>query len=160
MAKAKKQEEYQFGALVEKAPTDLHEIFAEWLENETGYDGVDLKTVQLVTVLRGDFQRSPENKQRIADSKVRREQEIEERAAKREEREAKRAADKEAKAAAVKEAREAKAAAAKAKKEAAPAKETAPAKKAASARKAATKTEPVKQIMKAAPRRRAAAKKA
>lgn len=41
-------------------PTELHKRFADWLKAETGVD-VDLKTVQLVTTLRMDFQKSEDN---------------------------------------------------------------------------------------------------
>ncbi len=49
--------------LAEKAPTDLHEDFAKWLESEVGIE-VDLKTVQVVCVLRMVYQRSQANKAR------------------------------------------------------------------------------------------------
>lgn len=51
------------------APTALHESFAAWLTEQTGVE-VDLKTVQLVTIFRMDFQASPENQ---ADLKARKE---------------------------------------------------------------------------------------
>jgi hypothetical protein len=52
-------------------PTQLHKDFAAWLKAETGVD-VDLKTVQLATALRMDFQKSETNqkalKERLAKS--------------------------------------------------------------------------------------------
>ncbi len=51
--------------LAEKAPTDLHEDFAVWLQEEIGMD-IDLKTVQAVCVLRMVYQRSDRNKARGA----------------------------------------------------------------------------------------------
>jgi hypothetical protein len=41
-------------------PTELHKAFAKWIEEQTGF-APDLKTVQLVTTMRMDFQRSDEN---------------------------------------------------------------------------------------------------
>lgn len=50
-------------------PTDLHKQFADWLKEKTGVD-VDLKTVQLVTVMRMDFQSSEENQKALAERKA------------------------------------------------------------------------------------------
>jgi len=50
-------------------PTDLHKQFADWLKEKTGVD-VDLKTVQLVTVMRMDFQKSEENQTALAARKA------------------------------------------------------------------------------------------
>lgn len=47
------------------APTELHKAFAHWIEMETGYKP-DLKTLQLVTTLRNEFQKSPENQASLA----------------------------------------------------------------------------------------------
>jgi len=58
-----------YEAIAAKAPTQLHEDFAEWLFVQTGVR-VDLKTVQLVTVLRMDFQASPENQKALAERKA------------------------------------------------------------------------------------------
>lgn len=51
------------------APTALHESFAKWLTEQTGIE-VDLKTVQLVTVLRMDFQASEVNQKDLAARKA------------------------------------------------------------------------------------------
>jgi hypothetical protein len=51
------------------APTDLHKAFAAWITEKTGVE-VDLKTVQLVTTLRMDFQASPENQASLAERKA------------------------------------------------------------------------------------------
>lgn len=50
-------------------PTELHKQFAAWLKERTGVE-VDLKTVQLVTTLRMDFQRSEENQTALKDRKA------------------------------------------------------------------------------------------
>ena len=123
----------------EKAiPTRLQE-YVEWLERETGYK-VDPRSVYLGSALRGTFQKSDENQERIAnraqeiiDQKVAREQAKIDRAAAKEQRAAERAE----KAAAREEAKKA----AAAEKAAAPAK--APAAKKAPA-KTATKKAPAK----------------
>lgn len=49
--------------LAEKDPTALHTDMAAWIEEVTGVE-VDEKTVQLVSVLRGVYQRSDRNKKR------------------------------------------------------------------------------------------------
>jgi hypothetical protein len=49
--------------LAEKEATDMHVDFAKWLEDEVGID-VDLKTLQVVCVLRMVYQRSEANKKR------------------------------------------------------------------------------------------------
>lgn len=58
-----------YEAIAAKAPTQLHEDFAEWIFVQTGVRP-DLKTVQLVTVLRMDFQASPENQAKLAQRKA------------------------------------------------------------------------------------------
>lgn len=121
-------------AYAEKAiPTRIQE-YIEWLSRETGYE-VDPRSVYLGSSLRGTFQKSPENQERIAaraqeieDEKAARIQRAEERAAAKVEREAARAAKAEEKAAAAKEAKSAPKAASAAKKTAA---KKAPAKAAA-----------------------------
>lgn len=50
-------------------PTELHKRFADWLKEQTGVD-VDLKTVQLVTTLRMDFQKSDDNQTALAERKA------------------------------------------------------------------------------------------
>lgn len=85
--------------MAEKEPTSLHVAFLEWMEKQTGVTGLDLKSVQLATVLRGDFQKSEENQSRLRSRKdeiAKQEQEREARRAARE----KAAADKAAKKAA------------------------------------------------------------
>lgn len=129
-------------ALVEKEPTDLHTGFVEYIAEQTGYDA-DLKSVQLATILRMDYQRSEANQSRLASSRTAREEAEAAREQARAEREAKREAKAKAdaeKAAAKKEA-DAKAKSAPAAKKAAPAKKAAaaPAKKAAPRRRAAAK---------------------
>lgn len=64
---AKNQKNYE--ALAAKAPTQLHEDFAEWLFVKTGIK-VDVKTVQLAVSFRMDFQASPENQKSLADRKA------------------------------------------------------------------------------------------
>lgn len=58
-----------YEAIAAKAPTQLHEDFAHWIFIQTGVK-VDLKTVQLVSVLRMDFQASPENQANLAERKA------------------------------------------------------------------------------------------
>lgn len=142
-------------------PTRIQE-YADWLTRETGYE-VDLRSVYLGSALRGTFQKSDENQERIAaraaelvELKAARAQAKIDRAAAKEARAAERAAKAEAAAAAkvesdrIKaEAKAAKAAEPKAEKAAKPAAKKAPAKTAAkTAAKPATPT-----------RRRPAAKK-
>jgi len=50
-------------------PTELHKQFAAWIEAQTGIKP-DLKTVQLVTTLRMDFQKSDENQAALKERKV------------------------------------------------------------------------------------------
>lgn len=50
-------------------PTELHKAFAKWIEEKTGYTP-DLKTVQLVTTMRMDFQKSEENQTALKDRKA------------------------------------------------------------------------------------------
>src|SRR5690242_9973246 len=69
MARNENKTPKNYEALAAKAPTQLHEDFAQWLYVQTGVR-VDLKTVQLVTVLRHDFQASPENQKALADRKA------------------------------------------------------------------------------------------
>jgi membrane protein involved in colicin uptake len=54
--------------IADKEPTALHEEFVAWLKTNTGVD-CDLKSVQLATVLRMEFQRSEQNQKRLAASK-------------------------------------------------------------------------------------------
>jgi hypothetical protein len=68
MARNANQTPKNYEALAAKAPTQLHEDFAEWIFIQTGVRP-DLKTVQLVTVLRMDFQASPENQAKLAERK-------------------------------------------------------------------------------------------
>lgn len=117
--------------LQDREPTTLHSDFAEYIQEETGYEA-DLKSVQLATLLRMDFQKSEKNQARIQASREAKAEALEERARKKAEREEKRAAKEAAKAE---------------KSTKAPAAKKAPAKKAA-AKKAAAK----------APTRRRAAK--
>lgn len=63
-------------------PTDLHKAFAEWLTEKTGVK-VDLKTVQLVTTMRMDFQKSDENQSALKERKANAEKAKVEAAAKR-----------------------------------------------------------------------------
>lgn len=69
MARNENKTPKNYEAIAAKAPTQLHEDFAQWLYVQTGVR-VDLKTVQLVTVLRHDFQASPENQKALADRKA------------------------------------------------------------------------------------------
>ena len=80
--------------LVEKDITPVMDAFVDYIKRETGYDA-DPRSVQLGAVLRGDFQKSPENQKRIADRKAELEAEAEareERAAERERKRAEKAA--------------------------------------------------------------------
>lgn len=61
--------EKNFEALATKAPSDLHENFAQWIYEKTGVR-VDTKTVQLACSLRMDFQSSPENQSHLAERKA------------------------------------------------------------------------------------------
>src|SRR3546814_8085432 len=63
-------------------PTELHKAFAKWIEEKTGQK-VDLKTVQLASVLRMDFQRSDENQAALKERKAKAEQVEADRVAKR-----------------------------------------------------------------------------
>lgn len=58
-----------FEALAAKAPTQLHQDFAEWLFIQTGVK-VDVKSVQLACSFRMDFQASPENQKSLAERKA------------------------------------------------------------------------------------------
>ena len=69
MARNENKTPKNYEAIAAKAPTQLHEDFAQWLYVQTGVR-VDLKRVQLVTVLRHDFQASPENQKALADRKA------------------------------------------------------------------------------------------
>lgn len=53
-------------AVADREPSQLHKNMAEWLTNTTGYQDVDLKTVQLVASLRSKFQRSDMNQADLA----------------------------------------------------------------------------------------------
>lgn len=63
-------------------PTELHKQFADWLKEKTGVD-VDLKTVQLVTTMRMDFQSSEENQAALKERKAAAAKKAEEAKAKR-----------------------------------------------------------------------------
>ena len=132
-----KKGEPALAAYAEKnIPTRMQE-YVDWLERETGY-AVDPRSVYLSSALRGTFQKSDENQERIAA----RAKEIEEQAAAREQAKIDRAA--------AKEAREAERA------EKAAAREAAKAEKAAEAKAAPAKTTAAKK----APAKPAAGKKA
>lgn len=103
----------------EKDPTELQEMFADWLSTKTGYD-VDVKSVALATSLRGAYQKSPENQDHLAARREAAEQRVADREKRAEEREAKAKAP-------------------------APAKKAAPAKKTAAASAPATKVAPPKR---------------
>ena len=132
--KAKK--EYPLAHLLEKDPTPVMENFADWIEDQTGYE-VDRRSVALAGTLRMVFQKSPENQ---ADLEERR-QAAEDKKAARLERQEARAAKVAQEAKAAKTAKPAAKAPAKA-----PATKAAPAKRTPAAKAAAT--------TKAAPRRR------
>lgn len=55
--------------MAEKEPTALHVGFKDWLERQTGLTNLDLKSIQLATVLRMEYQRSDENQARLSASK-------------------------------------------------------------------------------------------
>lgn len=69
MARNENKTPKNFEALAAKAPTQLHEDFAEWLYIQTGVK-VDVKTVQLAVSFRMDFQASPENQAKLAERKA------------------------------------------------------------------------------------------
>lgn len=58
-----------FEARAAAQPTELHKAFAEWLAVKTGCK-IDLKTLQLATTMRHDFQRSEENQKALAARKA------------------------------------------------------------------------------------------
>jgi len=88
----------RFEKLVDKDPSDLHERFAEWLVDKTGYEDVDTKTVQLACSLRIEFQKSPENQAVLAEKRAAAEEAEAKREEKREAREQKKREEAEAKA--------------------------------------------------------------
>jgi len=143
---------------VEKAiPTRIQE-FADWLTRETGFE-VDARSVYLGSALRGTFQKSDENQERISA----RQQEILDQAAAREQAKIDREQAKVAREAArAAKAEEKAAAAAAAKAEAAAAPKAAPAKKAPAAKAAPAKRTPAAKAApaKATPARRRPAKPA
>ena len=144
--RVKKAGEPQHAAYVEKAIPSRMQEYADWLTRETGYE-VDPRSVYLGSSLRGTFQKSDENQERIAA----RAREIEEQAAAKEQRKLDRAAakeEREAERARKAEEREAAKAAKAAEEKSAPAKKTAS--KPAAGKKAPAKT--------AAPTRRRPAK--
>lgn len=49
-------------------PTELHERFAKWIKEQTGFEA-DVKTVQLAVAFRMDFQASPENQEALTAKK-------------------------------------------------------------------------------------------
>lgn len=73
--------------LADKEPTQLHQDFADYIQEQTGIE-VDVKAVQLATILRMDFQRSETNQARLQASKAAREAAAQARADKRAAREA------------------------------------------------------------------------
>lgn len=155
---AKKGEPAQAVYVDKNIPTRIQE-FADWLTRETGYE-VDPRSVYLGSALRGTFQKSDENQERIAA----RAQEIIDQAAAREQAKLDRAqakADREAARAAKAEEREQAKAAKAAEAKAAPAAKKAPAKaaaKAPAAKTAAAKKAPAKAA--ATPSRRRPARPA
>jgi hypothetical protein len=52
--------------LVDKEPTDLHEGFAEYVQEQTGIDDFTAKHAQLAYVLMGKYQKSERNQERLA----------------------------------------------------------------------------------------------
>jgi hypothetical protein len=85
-------------ALVEKDITNTMERFAEYVQTQTGY-AVDVRSLQLGSVLRGEFQKSDENQQYLAARAVEIEAEQAAKVQRAEEREARRAEREAAKAA-------------------------------------------------------------
>src|SRR3546814_18949079 len=79
----------RYEKLVDKDPTELHERFADWLVEKTGYEDIDQKSVQLACALRIDFQRSPENQELLAEKRTNAEKREQEREERREAREKK-----------------------------------------------------------------------
>ncbi|QKY78610.1 hypothetical protein SEA_DRYAD_72 [Streptomyces phage Dryad] len=97
MAEAEESTE-RFTKLVDKDPSVLHERFAEWIADKTGYEDVDVKSVQMACALRIEFQKSPENQEVLAERRADSEKREAEREEKREAREAKKREEAEAKA--------------------------------------------------------------
>lgn len=69
MARNENKTPKNYEALAAKAPTQLHEDFAQWIYIQTGVK-VDVKAIQLASVLRMDFQASPENQKNLAERKA------------------------------------------------------------------------------------------
>ena len=69
MAEAEENTE-RFTKLVDKDPSDLHERFAEWISETTGYEDVDVKSVQMACALRIEFQKSDENQAVLAERRA------------------------------------------------------------------------------------------
>jgi len=97
MAEAEENTE-RFTKLVDKDPSDLHERFAEWIADKTGYEDVDVKSVQMACALRIEFQKSPENQEVLAEKRAAAEEAEAKREEKREAREVKKREEAEAKA--------------------------------------------------------------
>lgn len=80
------EDEKDYTTYLDKAPTPLQEHFAEWIQDKTGYEPNDVEDfatgVQLATALRMEFQRSPENQQRLEERRAAAEEKAEERASK------------------------------------------------------------------------------
>lgn len=67
-------EEKDYSLYLEKAPTALHERFADWILEKTGYEPTDEEefrtAVSLSTALRMEHQRSPENQEVLAENRA------------------------------------------------------------------------------------------
>lgn len=61
-------------ALLEKDPTDKHEAFAAYVQEQTGHEAFDARAAQLAYVLMSKFQKSDQNQRLIAEAKAAREQ--------------------------------------------------------------------------------------
>lgn len=146
--RVKKVGEPVHGRYADQEFTEMQEFYAEWLTEKTGYE-VDVRSTVIASLLRSEFQKSPENQERMAKNAARREAEAEEREERRIARAEKKAEREAAKA-------EREAAPKPAKKT--PAKKADPKAKAAPAKKTPTaKAKPAaKTPAKAAPRRRPA----
>ncbi|UQA37502.1 hypothetical protein [Streptomyces sp. HNA39] len=66
---SKNESNRDYSQLADKEPTELHQNFAAWIKEKTGYEP-DEKTVQLVCTLRMSFQASPENQSHLAHRKA------------------------------------------------------------------------------------------
>lgn len=74
MAKApRKSTAPEQAALLEKDPTDKHEAFAAYVQEQTGHTDFTAREAQLAYVLMSKFQKSDQNQRLLAEAKANRE---------------------------------------------------------------------------------------